>query len=175
VQRIDSRSAFFAALALGAALWWAGVPEAKELRPWGGGTTPALVLKDLEGREHRLDDYQGKVVVVNFWATWCEPCRDEMPSFNRLKARFGNAPFAIVAVNLAEGEARIGEFLKRVPVDFPVLLDRDGSVSKAWRARLLPYTVVLDPQQRIRYTALGELDWSAPEVEARLRKLLPAR
>ena len=60
-------------------------------------------------------------------------------------------------------------------MDFPILLDRDGSVSKAWRARLLPYTVVLDPQQRIRYTALGELDWSAPEIEANLRKLLPAR
>jgi cytochrome c biogenesis protein CcmG, thiol:disulfide interchange protein DsbE len=175
MQLIDSRNAFFAALALGAALWWTGAADAKELRPWGGGATPTLVLKDLDGREHRLADYQGKVVVVNFWATWCEPCRDEMPSFNRLKARFGNAPFAIVAVNLAEGEARIGEFLKKVPVDFPVLLDRDGSVSKAWRARLLPYTVVLDPQQRIRYTALGELDWGAPEVEARLRTLLPAR
>jgi thiol-disulfide isomerase/thioredoxin len=164
------------ALALGALLCsWTGIAGAKELRPWSGGSTPALVLKDLDGREHRLADYKGKVVVVNFWATWCEPCRDEMPSFNRLKARLGDAPFAIVAVNMAEGEARIGEFLKKVPVDFPVLLDRDGSVSKAWRARLLPYTVVLDPQQRIRYTALGELDWSAPQIEASLRKLLPGR
>jgi len=149
------------------------VAAAKGLTPWKGGATPALVLRDLDGREHRLDAYRGKVVVLNFWATWCEPCRDEMPSFNRLKARMGDAPFAILAVNMAEGEARIGEFLQQVPVEFPVLLDRDSGVSKAWRARLLPYTVVLDPALRIRYTALGELDWSAPAVEASLRKLLP--
>jgi hypothetical protein len=98
-----------------------------------------------------------------------------MPSFNRLKVRLGDAPLAILAVNLAEGEARIGEFVRKVPLDFPVLLDRDGGVSRAWRARFLPYTVVLDPEQRVRYTVLGDLDWSAPEIEATLRKLLPVR
>jgi thiol-disulfide isomerase/thioredoxin len=132
-------------------------------------------MPGLDGRSYRVDSWRGQVVVLNFWATWCDPCRDEMPSFNRLKARMRDAPFVILAVNMAEGEARIGEFLKRVPVEFPVLLDRDSAVSKSWRARLLPYTVVLDPAQRIRYTALGELDWGAPAVEATLRKLLPAR
>jgi thiol-disulfide isomerase/thioredoxin len=163
------------AFALALALALPVATPAKELKAWTGGAPPPLVLKDLEGREHRLDAYRGKVVVLNFWATWCEPCRDEMPSFNRLQARMGDAPFVILAVNMAEGEARIGEFLKKVPVEFPVLLDRDSAVSRAWRARLLPYTVVLDPAQRIRYTALGELDWSAPAIEATLRKLLPAR
>lgn len=163
------------ALALAAALALPLAAGAKELKPWTGGAPPPLVLKDLEGREHRLDEYRGKVVVLNFWATWCEPCRDEMPSFNRLKARMGDAPFVILAVNMAEGEGRIGDFLKKMPVEFPILLDRDSGVSRAWRARVLPYTVVLDPALRIRYTALGELDWSAPEVEASLRKLLPAR
>src|SRR5262245_8121409 len=162
-------------LALGAAALFACAIQAAELAPWTGGPPPPLALKDLAGREHRLDDYRGKVVVLNFWATWCEPCREEMPSFNRLKARMADAPFVILSVNMAEGEARIGEFLQKVPVDFPVLLDRDSGVSRAWRARLLPYTVVLDPALRIRYTALGELDWSAPEIEASLRKLLPAR
>jgi thiol-disulfide isomerase/thioredoxin len=159
--------------ALGLAALLAAPAPAKELLPWKGGATPPLVLKDLDGREHRLSDYKGRVVVVNFWATWCDPCREEMPSLNRLKARLGDAPLVILAVNLAEGEARVGEFVKKVPLDFPVLLDRDGSVSRAWRARLLPYTVVLDPEQRIRYTALGDLDWAAPEIEASLRKLLP--
>lgn len=148
---------------------------AKELKAWNDGATPALTLKDLDGREHRLADYRGKVVVVNFWATWCDPCREEMPAFNRLKAKMGDARFAIVAVNMAEGEGRIGEFLKRVSVDFPILLDRDGAVSKAWRVRVLPYTVVLGPDARIRYTALGELDWDAPEIEMKLRQLLPGR
>ena len=167
--------AFLLALALVLALALPLAAAAKELKPWTGGAPPPLVLNDLEGREHRLDAYRGKVVVLNFWATWCDPCREEMPSFNRLKARMGDAPFVILAVNMAEGEARIGEFLKKVPVEFPVLLDRDSGVSRAWRARLLPYTVVLDPALRIRYTALGELDWSSPEVEAALRTLLPAR
>jgi len=160
-------------LAFGAAALFACATQAAELVPWTGGPPPPLVLKDLNGREHRLGDYKGKVVVVNFWATWCEPCLQEMPSFNRLKARIDDRAFVILAVNMAEGEARIGEFLKRVPVNFPVLLDRDGAVSRTWRARLLPYTVVIDPQQRIRYTALGELDWSAAPIEERLRSLLP--
>jgi len=167
----------FAKLALCglAACGLASAAPIKELQPWRGGTAPALVLKDLQGREHRLADYRGKVLVLNFWATWCEPCREEMPAFNRLKAKMAQAPFAIVAVNMAEGESRIGEFLKQVPVDFPILLDRDGAVSKAWRVRLLPYTVVLGPDLRIHYTALGELDWSSPEIEAKLRSLIPAR
>ena len=145
------------------------------MQPWPGGAPPALVLKDLDGREYRLADYKGKVVVLNFWATWCDPCREEMPSLNGLKARMGEAPFAILAINMAEGEARIGEFLKKVPLAFPVLLDRDGGASTAWRARLLPYTVVLGPDQQIRYTAIGALDWSAPEIEATLRRLMPQR
>jgi thiol-disulfide isomerase/thioredoxin len=173
---VDRLGRIAALLGLAAAAWLAASASvAKELRPWNGGATPALVLKDLEGREHRLADYKGKVVVLNFWATWCEPCRDEMPAFNRLKARMSHAPFAIIGINMAEGEPRINEFLKQVPVDFSILLDRDGAVSKAWRVRLLPYTVVLGPDARIRYTALGELDWSAPDVEAKLRQLLPNR
>ena len=148
---------------------------AKELQPWKGGPPPKLVLKDLDGREYRLTDFKGKVLVVNFWATWCDPCREEMPSFNRLKDRMGDTAFAILAVNLAEGESRINEFLKQVPMNFPILLDRDGAVANAWHARLLPYTVVIGPDQRARYSALGALDWGAPEVEAALRKLLPQR
>ena len=149
--------------------------SAEGLQAWKGGATPPLVLKDRDGQEHRLDAYRGKVVIINFWATWCEPCREEMPAFNRLKQRLADAPFVILAVNMSEGEGRIDAFLQQVPVDLPVLLDRDGAVSKAWRARLLPYTVVLDPALRIRYTTLGALDWGAPEIEAAVRKLLPPR
>ncbi len=149
--------------------------HAGELKPWTGGPTPPLVLKDLSGKEHRLDDYRGKVVVINFWATWCEPCREEMPSLNRLKAQMADAPFAILAVDMGEGEGRIKAFLDKTPVDFPVLLDRDSAVSKAWKVRVLPTTLVLDPDTRTRYMAIGELDWSAPEVEKRLRALQSRR
>jgi thiol-disulfide isomerase/thioredoxin len=163
------------ALALATAAVCASPLGAKELKPWKGGATPALVLKDLQGRDHRLEDYKGQVVVLNFWATWCEPCREEMPSMQRLKERMAGTPFALLAVNYAEGDARVEAFLQKVPVDFTILLDRDAAASKRWQARALPYTVVIDPAQRIRYTVLGELDWTAPEVEATLRKLLPLR
>ena len=148
---------------------------AGELKPWTGGPTPPLVLKDVSGKEHRLDDYRGKVVVINFWATWCEPCREEMPSLNRLKAQMADTPFAILAVDMGEGEARVRTFLDKTPVAFPVLLDRDSAVSKAWKVRVLPTTLILDPDARIRYTAIGELDWSAPDIERRLRALLGKR
>jgi len=91
----------------------------------------------------------------------------------RLKERMAGAPFALLAVNYAEGNPRVEAFLQKVPVDFAILMDRDSAVSKRWQARALPYTVVLDPALRIRYTVTGELDWSAPDVEAALRKLLP--
>jgi thiol-disulfide isomerase/thioredoxin len=163
------------ALVLAAAAACASPLAAKELKPWKGGATPPLALKDLQGRDHRLEDFKGQVVVVNFWATWCEPCREEMSSMQRLKEKMAGAPFALLAVNYAEGSARVEAFLQKVPVDFTILMDRDAAASKRWQARVLPYTVVIDPAQRIRYTVLGELDWSAPEVEAALRKLLPSR
>ena len=163
------------ALVLATAAACASPLGAKELKPWKGGATPPFALKDLQGRDHRLEDYKGQVVVVNFWATWCEPCREEMPSMQRLKEKMAGAPFALLAVNYAEGNARVEAFLQTVAIDFAILLDRDAAVSKRWQARVLPFTVVIDPAQRIRYTVLGDLDWSAPEVEATLRKLLPPR
>ena len=76
--------------------------KAVELRPWTGGDTPPLALEDLAGRSHNLAAYRGKVVLVNFWATWCEPCRAEMPSMNRLRRSLEGRPFEVLAVNLAE-------------------------------------------------------------------------
>ena len=140
-------------------------PAAAEVpKPWTGGATPALELSDLQGAKHRLSDYRGKVVLVNFWATWCEPCRDEMPSIERLRASLEGRQFVVLAVNLAEPESRIRKFLEAVPVGFPVLLDRDSQTTRAWQAKLLPATYIVGPDGRIRYRHVGELDWSKPEV-----------
>lgn len=148
-----------------------GTSAAGDMKAWSGGPTPALALKDLAAREHRLEDYRGKVVVISFWATWCEPCRDEMPSLNRLKAAMGDA-IAVLAVDMGEPEARIATFLEKVPVDFPVLLDRDMTVSKAWKVKVLPTTIVVDPQGAARYVTIGGRDWASPDVQERLRRLL---
>ena len=152
---------------------FAAVVAAADLKPWAGGATPALTLPDLAGGNHSLADYRGRVVLVNFWATWCEPCRDEMPSIERLRRSFQGRPFAVLAVNLAEPESRIRAFLERMPLDFPVLLDRDTAVAKAWRARILPATFIIGPDGRIRYSHLGELDWSQDSVRHAIAALLP--
>jgi thiol-disulfide isomerase/thioredoxin len=152
----------------------ASAAHAAELKPWTAASAPpGLVLKDLEGRQHRLSDYKGKVVLLNFWATWCEPCREEMPSMQRLQERLAGQPFAILAVDFGEGEAKIRAFLEKLPVKFAVLLDRDGGAASAWRVRVLPVSFVIDADQKIRYSAVGDADWASPGVERTIRKLLP--
>ena len=144
-----------------------------ELKPWSGGATPPLALRDLQGKEHKLADYRGKVVVLNFWATWCDPCREEMPSMQRLQDKLAGKSFAILAIDYGEGAPRIQDFLKKVPVRFTVLLDRDTSTATAWKVKVLPTTLVLDPQQRIRYSVVGDLEWDSQSVEDTIKKLLP--
>ena len=158
---------------LALAATFAASAVAQELKPWAGGATPPLALEDVEGRPHRLETYRGKVVLVNFWATWCEPCRDEMPSIERLRRAMDGRPFAVLAVNLAEPASRIRAFLEKMPVGFTVLLDRDTAVAKAWKARILPATYIVGPDGRIRYAHLGELDWSQESVRRAIAALLP--
>ncbi len=162
-----------AVLAIAAVAAQAAPPA--ELKPWADGPTPALSLKDLEGAAQSLQAHRGKVVVLNFWATWCEPCRDEMPSLNKLKQSFDGKPVVVLGVNVGEGEGRIKAFLDKVPVEFPVLLDRDAAASRVWKVRMLPATFILDREGRIRYSHAGERDWDAPEVRAKVTALLDAK
>ena len=155
----------------------AGLPSAwaagGTMKPWGGGPTPPLALRDLAGKEHKLADYKGKVVILNFWATWCDPCREEMPAMQRLQDKLAGKPFAILAVDYGEGPPRIGEFLKKVPVRFTVLLDRDTSAATAWKVKVLPTTLVIDPEQKVRFVAVGDVGWDTLPVESEIVKLLP--
>ena len=146
---------------------------AAELQPWRGGPAPELVLQALDGPAHRLADYRGRVVLVNFWATWCEPCRDEMPSMQRLKEKLAGRPFAVLAVNLDEPEARIRTFLSRMKVDFTILLDPERKAAKAWDARILPASFVAGPDGRVRYSLVGEINWDHEQVVSRIAELLP--
>jgi thiol-disulfide isomerase/thioredoxin len=156
------------------ALALASAAHAAELRPWTGSAAPPdLALKDLQGREHRLADYRGKVVLVNFWATWCEPCREEMPAMQRLQERLAGKPFVILAVDFGEGEPRVKAFLEKLPLSFTFLLDRDGSVARGWRVRVLPVSFVIDADQKVRYSAVGDAAWDSAAVEQAIRGLLP--
>jgi thiol-disulfide isomerase/thioredoxin len=170
LRRIVAMAGLAAALsAVSAGAWAAG----GTLKPWSSGATPPLALRDIEGKEHNLADYKGKVVVLNFWATWCDPCREEMPAMQRLQDKLAGKPFTILAVDYGEGAPRIKDFLKKVPVRFTMLLDRDTTAATAWKVKVLPTTLVIDPEQRVRYVAVGDVGWDSQAVEEQIRKLLP--
>ena len=146
------------------------------LRPWTGSpaAAPAIELRTVDGRPLALADLAGKVVVVNFWASWCEPCVEEMPAMNRLREKFVGEGFEILAVNFQEGEPRIRNFLLKVPVSFPIVRDTDGAVARAWNVRIFPSSFVVDRNGDTRYALVGPVDWSSRDVEQTLRSLLQA-
>jgi len=152
----------------------AGASAAADLKVWTGGPPPAFALKDLDGRSHQLSDYRGKVVLINFWATWCGPCRDEMPSIQSLKEKLAGKPFVVLAINLDEPESRIRTFLSQMKVDFTILLDPGKMAAKAWDARILPASFVAGPDGRVRYSLVGEINWDHELVVSRIAELLPA-
>lgn len=143
------------------------------LKQWKGGATPALELKDVEGKLHRLADYRGKVVLLNFWATWCAPCREEMPSMESLRDSLQDRPFAVLAVNVGEGERAARDFGEKMTLRFPILLDRDMTTTRAWSARVLPASYVIGPDGKVAYSHLGAIDWNSPQVKTALERLMP--
>jgi thiol-disulfide isomerase/thioredoxin len=148
---------------------------AAELKEVKGVLAQPLVLKTLDGAVHDLAKYRGKVVLVNFWATWCEPCRDEMPSIERLKEKLAGQPFDVLAVNVDEPESRVRAFLDKTPLQLTVVLDPGKQVTKAWNARILPASYVIGRDGRVRYTAIGELDWSDTRAVKAINSLLQRR
>ena len=147
--------------------------QAQPLKPWTGSTTPALELAALDGKTQSLDDYRGRVVLVNFWATWCAPCLEEMPSIEKLRRSFDARRFAVLAVNVGEGPAKATAFAEKVQLGgFNILLDRDLKTSKAWGARVLPATFIVDPDGKVRYSHYGAIDWARPDVRAAIAKLI---
>jgi thiol-disulfide isomerase/thioredoxin len=147
--------------------------DLSKLKPWSGDAPPPLALNDLDGKPHKLSDYRGKVVVMNFWATWCGPCVKEMPDFEKLAESLSEEKFSLITVNFGEKADRIKPFLKKIGVNVPVLLDPDMGTSKAWVKSGLPTTYVIDAEQNIRYQVLGAMEWGSPEMEDKLRELLP--
>lgn len=150
-------------------------PDNRGLQPYQGDPlAPSLVLTGLDGRTYDLARYRGRVVLVNFWASWCPPCVREMPSLERLQRQLRGRPFSVLAVNIGEPEADIRTFLARAPVEFPVLLDADGAALKRWKVFVFPTSLVLDTRGRIRLGVYGEVAWDAPSVIEKIEGLMPA-
>ncbi len=135
---------------------------------------PDFALKDADRKLHRLSKQRGKTVLVNFWATWCPPCRREMPSMQRAWEKLQGGNFEMYAVNVGEDEDTIFGFTFSTGVEltFPILLDRDAHVIKAWPVVALPTSFVIDPQGRIVYRAVGGREWDDPRLLRQIRELM---
>ena len=134
--------------------------------------TPDFSLSDLKGTTHTLADYRGKVVLVNFWASWCPPCIKEMPGLQRLQEQLGNQPFVILTINVGEKKYRVWKFAKLIDFTLPVLLDTHSKTFADWDASVLPTSFLLDTKGRIRYRVLADLEWDNEDVVALIEALI---
>lgn len=139
----------------------AGFAELQPVSPF-----PAPPLAERPAGPNLLTTLQGKPVVVNFWATWCAPCRDEMPALDRLRGR--RSDVVVLTVAMHDSRSQVARFAEDHLLDLPVFLDPEGLQGRAWGVRVLPTTVVLDARHQIRYRSVGPLDWNAPALEALL-------
>jgi thiol-disulfide isomerase/thioredoxin len=153
---------------------------AKQSQPMSSGLEPVThpappptySLPDRRGQMRHSTDYRDKVTLVVFWATWCPPCVEELPSLNRLADHFGSRDFEIVSIDFQESPELLETFLQKVPVDFPVLLDSDGSIARDWGVFSFPSSFLLDHDGKIRFTVNKAIDWNTPEVRQVIELLL---
>ena len=133
---------------------------------------PDFTLKDTQGTTHSLAGYRGKVLVINFWATWCRPCREEMPSLQRAEEQLRDDGIQVLTINMGDTQNDIGIFTGAFPVgELPILMDSDSSVSQAYEVKGLPTTYVLDPEGRIVIQVIGEYEWDSPSILKEVRAL----
>lgn len=144
----------------------AGAAGLNEERPVAapGSTDPRLA--------QQMSVHAERPLVINFWASWCEPCRDEMPALGRLPKRLSSSGVIVMTVAVADSESDVAKFMRDAQLSLPVLHDRDQRISRAWGVRLLPYTVVLDRRHRIVARAQGEIDWDDAAVIEAVRRLV---
>jgi thiol-disulfide isomerase/thioredoxin len=135
-------------------------------------TRPSFTLPSLDGPDHELVRHRGRVVLVHFFATWCEPCRAEMASLRQLQSRLADRPLAIVPISVAEADGSVRRFFAGDAPAFDILLDRDRAVARAWNIQMLPSTVILDRSLKPRFIAEGDVDWGRPDVMNVLADLL---
>jgi len=148
----------------------AGVVELKV-----GQTAPALALATLDGGRTTLADHRGKLVVLNFWATWCQPCALEMPSLESLWRRYRDRGLVVVAVSVDRGSPRnlLEPYVRSLKLTFPILLDPDAKTSDGWRVTALPATFLISPGGDATGMAVGAREWDSAEMKTLVERLLP--
>ncbi len=137
-----------------------------------GDAAPDFQLEDMQGKKVSLSALRGKVILVNFWATWCPPCRAEMPSMDKLNAAMADEDFVMLAINVeANGRAAVAEFLKKAPHKFPVLIDEQGIVQELYGVYKFPESFVIRKDGIIDDKVIGAIDWAHPEKVAYFMEL----
>jgi peroxiredoxin len=138
-----------------------------------GKEAPDIMVKDLEGNDVRLSDYKGKLVFLNFWATWCPPCREEMPSMERLFQALKDRPFAMLAVSVDPSLRTVARFKAEFGYSFPILWDHEQEASRLYGTTGVPETFIIAPDGTLLFKIIGPDDWSKPENVSAIEKLLP--
>jgi peroxiredoxin len=133
---------------------------------------PDFTLHAMGGPNLRLKEQRGRVVMVNFWATWCGPCRQEMPQLNRLYEKYKSSGFVLLGVNVDDDVAKAAELAAKLGVTFPVLLDTEKTVSKLYDVSTMPSTMIIDRDGKVRYVHRGYLAGYEDNYEKQIRELL---
>jgi peroxiredoxin len=136
------------------------------------GPAPDFTLKSMDGPNLRLQEQRGRVVMVNFWATWCGPCRQEMPQLNKLYEKYRGSGFVLLGVNVDDDARNAASVASKIGVKFPVLLDTDKTVSKRYELATMPSTVIIDRDGKVRYVHRGYRDGFEDAYEKQIRELL---
>ncbi len=174
------KSAFLAVI-LGALLVTGPASALTETKPIGSLKTmdrqyaaDDFILKALNGKRVRMSGLKGKAVLLNFWATWCPPCRREMPSMERLYQRYRSRGLVVLAVSLDRSSPdEVRSFVDEMGLNFTVLLDPDGLTSSLYSVSGVPFSFLIDPEGRIVYKAAGAIDWDGAVVQAAVETVLP--
>ncbi len=159
---------YFSALSLNAAN--TEVPFG--IRHYDIGLAPNFVLNDIDGEKVELNSLKGQWVFLHFWASWCRPCREEMPAIQRLADKMKGEKFKIIMINTAEDEDTVFEFLGSINVELNSLLDLDGQVTEVWKPRGLPTSFLINPDGQVKYQAIGGREWGDPVYTSFIKKLL---
>jgi thiol-disulfide isomerase/thioredoxin len=143
-----------------------------EVQKWPAGkVAPTLPTTDMNGKVWHLKDLRGKAVMLNFWASWCEPCRAEMPSLQTFAQTHADQ-LVVLTINVKEQHSRVSQFVQRTALELPVLLDPSGTSARAWGITIYPSTVLIDSRGTVRSVVRGEVDWSAQAALKLLQPLL---
>ena len=164
-------------LAFGLAVWALGAvlpvaAQGYQVRAWPAGqSVPEFAARDMSGHLWRLRDLKGRAVLINFWASWCEPCLNEMPSLQTVAELYGPDKLLVLAVNFKQSNPTIQNFVQKTALQLPVLPDPQGVLARQWGVKAFPTTVLVAADGKVRAVVQGEVDWTGQPASRLLQAL----